>query len=167
LYLARDVLDKQIIDTDGVRVVRVTILELARVNGQFYVANVDIGGWGPLRRLGLPKSAQTLSDASGEGCRRVSFRGTMSNCCPAISRCVSRFRAKNHELHPADLGRNHQRLTRAESGKLLESLDAKDSSRHTGGGRAGIQASLVETMPMKRWPTFWKRWLPTSSRLVG
>jgi len=45
LYLARDILDKQIIDTDGVRVVRVNDLELARVNGHFFVANVDIGDW--------------------------------------------------------------------------------------------------------------------------
>src|SRR5512137_2281189 len=60
LFLARDVLDKQIIDTDGVRVVRVNDLELARVNGHFYVANVDVGGMGLLRRLGLAKPAQSL-----------------------------------------------------------------------------------------------------------
>lgn len=42
VFLVRDVLDKQIIDTDGVRVVRVNDVELSRVNGCFYVANVDI-----------------------------------------------------------------------------------------------------------------------------
>ncbi|HET7377896.1 MAG TPA: hypothetical protein VFK30_14385, partial [Anaerolineae bacterium] len=39
LFLARDVLDKQIIDTNGVRVVRVNDLELTRVAGSFFVAN--------------------------------------------------------------------------------------------------------------------------------
>src|SRR3970040_1923543 len=60
LSLARDVLDKQIIDTNGVRVVRVNDLELARVNGHFYVANVDVGGLGLLRRLGVGRGGQRV-----------------------------------------------------------------------------------------------------------
>src|SRR5574341_2552271 len=58
LHLVRDVLDKQIIDTNGIRVARVNDLEMVRVNGHFYVANVDIGSLGLLRRLGLLKPAQ-------------------------------------------------------------------------------------------------------------
>ena len=65
LFLVRDVLDKQIIDTDGVRVVRVNDLELARVNGYVYVANVDIGGLGLLRRLGLGQGRPASSRAPG------------------------------------------------------------------------------------------------------
>src|SRR5512144_561249 len=61
VYLVRDVLDKQIIDTNGVRVVRVNDLELTRVNGDFYVANVDIGGLGLLRRLGMARAAQKVA----------------------------------------------------------------------------------------------------------
>ena len=49
----RDVLDKQIIDTDGMRVVRVNDLELTRVNGSVYVANVDISGVGLVRTAGF------------------------------------------------------------------------------------------------------------------
>ena len=49
----RDVLDKQIIDMNGVRVVRINDLELTRVNGDVYVSNVDISGAGLIRRLGL------------------------------------------------------------------------------------------------------------------
>src|SRR4030043_624517 len=61
LHLVRDVLDKQIIDTDGMRVVRVNDLELTRVNGSVYVANVDISGGGLIRRLGLGRLADRLS----------------------------------------------------------------------------------------------------------
>jgi magnesium transporter len=67
LFLARDVLDRQIIDTNGVRVVRVNDLELARVNGHFYVANVDVGGLGLLRRLGLARAAQRVAARLGAG----------------------------------------------------------------------------------------------------
>ncbi|HEX9090048.1 MAG TPA: PRC-barrel domain-containing protein [Anaerolineales bacterium] len=61
LYLVRDVLDKQIIDTDGMRVVRVNDLELTRVNGSVYIANVDISGVGLIRRLGLSSLADRLA----------------------------------------------------------------------------------------------------------
>ena len=53
IFLARDVLDKQIIDTDGARVVRVNDVEIVRVNGKVAVSNVDIGVPGLLRRIGL------------------------------------------------------------------------------------------------------------------
>ncbi len=61
LNLVEDVLDKQIIDTNGVRVVRVNDLEITRVNGEFYVSNVDIGGAGLLRRLGFKRSAPAVA----------------------------------------------------------------------------------------------------------
>ena len=61
IFLSRDVLDKQIIDTDGARVVRVNDLELVRVNGTLYVGNVDIGMMGILRRLGVAGLTQRLT----------------------------------------------------------------------------------------------------------
>ena len=53
VLLSRDVLDKQIIDTDGARVVRVNDVELVRVNGTIYVSNVDVSWLGIIRRMGL------------------------------------------------------------------------------------------------------------------
>src|SRR5512144_1028118 len=61
IFLSRDVLDKQIIDTDGARVVRVNDLELVRVNGSLYVGNVDIGMLGVLRRLGIADVTQRVT----------------------------------------------------------------------------------------------------------
>ena len=53
IWLARDILDKQIVDTDGRRVVRVNDLQLSPSAGRLLVVGVDIGGRGLLRRLGL------------------------------------------------------------------------------------------------------------------
>ena len=63
IYLSRDVLDKQIIDTDGARVVRVNDLELVRVNGTLYVTNVDVGLRGILRRSGMESAARMGKEA--------------------------------------------------------------------------------------------------------
>ncbi len=150
LYLARDVLDKQIIDTDGVRVVRVNDLELARVNGHFYVANVDIGGWGLLRRLGLAKPAQTLVGRFRRA--RSVPQGIISwddvEMLPGDQPMRLKVPGdKIAELHPADLAEIISDLTRAESGKLLESLDAKMVADTLEEVEPEFQASLVETMP--------------------
>ncbi len=52
IWLARDVLDKQIVDTDGRRVVRVNDLQLQPQDGKMLLVGVDIGARGLLRRLG-------------------------------------------------------------------------------------------------------------------
>lgn len=53
VWLARDVLDKQIVDTDGRRVVRVNDLQLSDFGGQLLLVGADIGLRGILRRLGI------------------------------------------------------------------------------------------------------------------
>ena len=61
LYLSRDVLDKQLIDTDGRRVVRVNDLQLTNVGGKLLVVGVDIGGRGLLRRLGVEELGKRVA----------------------------------------------------------------------------------------------------------
>jgi CBS domain-containing protein len=50
--LARDVVDHQLVDTDGARVVRASDLYLARVAGVVQLVGVDVGFGSILRRLG-------------------------------------------------------------------------------------------------------------------
>ena len=61
LYLKQRVLDQQIVDTEGKRLVRVNDLQIARKNNRFYLTGVDVGGTGLLRRLGLENLAKTLA----------------------------------------------------------------------------------------------------------
>ena len=53
LYLKQRVLDQQIVDTEGKRLVRVNDLQLARKDHSFYLTGVDVGGLGLVRRLGM------------------------------------------------------------------------------------------------------------------
>ena len=147
LYLARDVLDKQIIDTDGVRVVRVNDLELARVNGHFYVANVDIGGWGLLRRLGVAQAMQKVTGRLGRGLPPGVISWDNVELLPGDQPMRLKVPgAKIAELHPADLAEIISDLTRTDSGKLLESLDVKTVADTLEEVEPDFQASLVETM---------------------
>jgi CBS domain-containing protein/sporulation protein YlmC with PRC-barrel domain len=151
LYLVRDVLDKQIIDTDGMRVVRVNDLELTRVNGSIYVANVDIGGVGLIRRLGLgsladrmashPRAAELPSIISWDNIELLSGDQPMRLKVPT---------SKMAELHPADLAEILSDLTRLEGSKILDTLDVETVADTLEEVETDFQVSLIEHMPDDR-----------------
>ncbi len=151
LYLARDVLDKQIIDTNGMRVVRVNDLDLARVNGGFFVANVDIGSLGLLRRLGLARLAVKLAARFGRDIQPGVVSWEDVELLPGDQ--TMRLKVPGDrisELHPADLAEIISDLSRPESNKLLESLDIKTVADTLEEVEPDFQASLVESMPDER-----------------
>jgi CBS domain-containing protein len=56
IYLSKDLLDKQIVDINGRKVVRVNDLRMAELNGVLKVIAVDVGLSGLLRRLGIERA---------------------------------------------------------------------------------------------------------------
>ncbi len=147
LYLVRDVLDKQIIDTDGVRVVRVNDLELTRVNGNIYISNVDVGGAGLIRRLGFKGLARRAHQAGGEkpaGIISWDDVELLSGDQPMRLKVPG---AKLAELHPADLAEILSDLNRSEGRELLGKLDVETMADALEEVEPDFQASLVEEMP--------------------
>jgi hypothetical protein len=60
LRLMRDIVDTQIVDVSGRRVVRVADVELERRDGDLFVVGVDVGLASLVRRLGLRPLARRL-----------------------------------------------------------------------------------------------------------
>ena len=147
----RDVLDKQIIDTNGIRVVRVNDLELVRVGDSYYVANVDISGAGLARRMGLELLNRRLPPRSIRG----SLPGTISWEDVELFASDQPMRLKVPsekltELHPADLAEIISDLSPQESTNFLEALDVKTLADTLEEVEPEFQASLVEAMPDER-----------------
>jgi CBS domain-containing protein len=144
LFLVRDVLDQQIIDVNDVRVVRVNDIELARINGNFYIANVDIGGAGLARRLGLPGSRRRVRAHPAAG--MISW----DDVEPISKNRQLRLKVpgqKITDLHPADLAEILSDLGKTDGSKLLESLDARTAAETLEEVEPDFQASLVRPMP--------------------
>jgi len=143
VLLSRDVLDKQIIDTDGARVVRVNDVELVRVNDTIYVSNVDVSWLGIVRRMGLTSLASSIG-------RHLKQKGISWEDVELMRRDQSmqlRVPAeKLNELHPADLADIVSDLNRLESGQLLDSLDVKHLADTLEEVEPEFQAELVEHM---------------------
>lgn len=149
LFLVEDVFDKQIIDTNGIRVVRVNDLELTRVDGKIYVANVDIGSAGLLRRLGLSNLSRRLAGSTHRAPGFISWDDVelISSDEPMQLKVPG---DKIAELHPADLAEILSDLSRQESSKLLEVLDIKTLADTLEEVEPDFQASLIGHMPDER-----------------
>jgi CBS domain-containing protein len=145
IRLVQDVLDKQILDTDGARVVRVNDIELVRVNGDVVVSNVDIGMLGILRRIGLEKlgqwaarrfkTDQTLGTISWEFVEPLIHDQSMRLKVPAY---------KLADLHPSDLAEIISDLSRAEHSDLLHKLNLKQLADTLEEVEPDFQADLIE-----------------------
>ncbi len=61
ILLHADLMDKQIVDIDGRKVVRVNDLRLDEIEGVLHLVAVDVGAAGLLRRLGLERGYRTLA----------------------------------------------------------------------------------------------------------
>jgi magnesium transporter len=144
VLLSRDVLDKQIIDTNGARVVRVNDVELVRVDGTIYVSNVDVSWVGILRRLGLVGPAHFLTG-------HLRKKGIAWDDVELMHRDQEmhlRVPAERlHELHPADLADIVRDLNKLESGQLLDNLDVAHLADTLEEVEPEFQAELVEHMP--------------------
>lgn len=143
IYLSRDVLDKQIIDTDGARVVRVNDLELLRINGTLYVGNVDIGMSGIFRRIGLARIASAFrlskpqSIISWDNVELLRHDPYMRLRVPVESIA---------ELHPADVADIISDMNKLETNQILEALDMEHLADTLEEVETDFQASLVENM---------------------
>jgi magnesium transporter len=148
IRLVQDVLDKQILDTDGARVVRVNDIELVRVNGNVIVSNVDIGMLGILRRLGLDRmgrwAAKRLNSDSSAGTISWQFVEPLTHDQSMRLKVPA---DKLAELHPSDLAEIISDLSRAEHGDLLQKLDLKQLADTLEEVEPDFQANLIEHFP--------------------
>jgi CBS domain-containing protein len=148
IFLSRDVLDKQIIDTNGARVVRVNDLELVRVNGTLYVGNVDIGVLGILRRLGVAEMAGNVATRlhlpsphtyiSWDNVELLRHDPFMRLRVPVESISA---------LHPADVAEIISDMNKLEGGQFLEALNMEQLADTLEEVETEFQADLIENMP--------------------
>jgi len=147
IYLSRDVLDKQIIDTDGARVVRVNDVELARVNGTIFVGNVDVGLMGILRRFGLGGTTRRLASALGREVPRNFIPWDSVELLRHDQFMRLRVPVESlRELHPADVAEIISDMNRIESDELLDSLPVEHLADTLEQVETDFQVSLIEHM---------------------
>jgi CBS domain-containing protein len=121
VLLRNDVLDHQLINVDGARLVRANEVELARIDGWWRVVGVDTGARGGLRRL-LPKP---LAGRIGTGdfvdwASLEPFSGDV----PAMRLRV--LHPKLAKLHPAQIADLVEAASRGEGEEIMQAVGADE-----------------------------------------
>jgi magnesium transporter len=153
LRLGRDILDKQIVDTQGFRVVKVNDLKLAQIKKTTRLVGVDISLSGLLRRLGILGTVELLTrplpvhlnertitwnyvepiEVVGAGAvtGQLAFAGAGAGASnvgvvPQVQLNVSH--TKLADLRPADIADILEQLDADEAGEMLRRLDAETAA---------------------------------------
>lgn len=146
LSLAYDLMDKQIVDTDGRRVVRVNDLQMSRVGEQMRVIGVDVSTRGLLRRIGCEgvgervAAAFRLSMPSGV----IPWDYVESLDVRQIRLTISR--QKLSSLHPADLAEILTELHGPQRETLFASLDSETAAETLQEMEEDVQVSLFSKL---------------------
>ena len=149
LYLVQDLFDKQIVDVDGRKVVRINDLEIANTGGTLRVVAADIGVSGLLRRLGAGRIAQHLLDRIPNSLIAWDNVAPISDVNPAeVQLSVSGSRLSR--LHPSELADIISDLSARDAARVVQSLDdetAADAFEHLD---ADVQQSIIADLGSDR-----------------
>jgi len=147
--LVNDVLmDRQLVDTDGLKVVRVNDVLLSKIGGSFCISGVDVGSSGILRRLGIEGVARALRPNSSANIVPWNYVQPLSLSPDYLS--VRLTRSKINQVHPADLADLMDELTHSERQILFSALDEKTAAETFVEAEPEVQRSLVEHLNEKK-----------------
>jgi len=152
LYLVADLLDKQIVDVDGRKVVRINDIEVANTGGKLRVVAADVGIAGLLRRLGLRSFGRRWLSRLDAIPRSMIAWNSVAPIRDANPSHV-RLSVKQHRLarlHPSELAEIIGELSAREAAAVVGQLDdetAADAFEHLD---AETQKSLIEDIGTER-----------------
>ncbi|MCX7924064.1 MAG: CBS domain-containing protein [Clostridia bacterium] len=148
IFLARDLLDKQIVDINGKKAERVNDVRLGKISGRWNLIAVDIGFRGLLRRLGVEYPAIRISELF-----KLEFRNTLivwDNVQPLTTSVenlkLSTSMGKLKTLHAADIADIIEDLDKKSREALFQSLDDETAAEVLEEVETEVQKSLLETL---------------------
>jgi magnesium transporter len=153
IRLRRDLLDRQIVDTEGAKVVRVNDLHLLQSDRTLLLVHVDVGFRGLLRRLGWERAvdgAVRLFRRGGPGLddRLIGWSYVQPLATPgggALQLTVRQTQLA--DLHPADLAGIIADLDSRERTAFFRSLEPETAAGALGELPAKLQVQLLEKVP--------------------
>ncbi len=152
IRLKQDLMDRQIVDIDGRKVVRVNDLRLDEVEGSLHLVAVDVGTSGLLRRLGIEGPWRTIARGLH---RAVPERYIDWEDVDPVERTIASVKLRvPHkglaELHPADLATIIDQLSRNDRVGLIQSLADEAAADAIGEMEPEAQVDILEDLEPER-----------------
>ncbi|HIJ87061.1 MAG TPA: magnesium transporter [Desulfuromonadales bacterium] len=127
ILVKRDLLDKQIVDVEGAKVVRVNDIKLGKFNQQLCIFSVDIGFRGLLRRLGYERFGERFARAVRRDIPHAEISWSYVQPLEANSSRLALKIARDqmNEMHPADLADIIENIPIQSIRTVLDSIDTE------------------------------------------
>ncbi len=145
VLLARDVLDKQLIDVDGKRVVRVNDVQIIQAAGDWRVTGADVSLQGLWRRLAPPGFLGTRGPVEVIDWSDVGYLAT-----DAATVQLKSSAGKLARLHPVEIARLAEALSYHHGSEVVESLDDEIAAETLEEMPAEQQARILNDMDEER-----------------
>ena len=152
ILLREEVMDKQIVDTFGAKVVRVNDLHFLRVDSRLRLVHVDVGFRGLMRRVGWEKAVDWALrwlfsyDLPNQF---ISWKYVqLLSGSDLLQLSVSQ--KKLSHLHPADLADIIEDLSGRERSAIFHALDTETAAEALEEIDPKIQKALIETIPVEK-----------------
>jgi CBS domain-containing protein len=152
LLLVENILDKQIVDLHGRKLVRVNDVRLATLPTGTYAVAVDIGMEGLFRRIGIAAPIKYLLSVFNV---ILPAKYILWDDVQAIDHSNSRIRlskssAKLHTIHPSDLADILEDLGRKSGMSLFTSLDEEKAADVLEELETPVQIHIIENLPVNK-----------------
>lgn len=152
MLLAKHVMDRQLVDIDGRKVVRVNDVRLAELTGGVYVVAVDVGVEGLLRRLGIAKLLKVIMRPFG-----LSLPGKLilwdEVAAVEFSHSgikLSKEYSKLMTMHPSDLADIMEDLDRNVQLAIFASLDEERMADVLEELETDAQINIIESLTTEK-----------------
>ncbi len=152
LWLAENIQDKQIVDINGRKLVRVNDIRLVMIPSGTYAIAVDVGIDGLLRRIGIDRPIQSMLDPFSidipgkfilwDDIEAVDF----TNASIKLSKSSSKL----NTLHPSDLADIIEDLDKASRTYVFASLDEEKAADVLEELEPHAQIQIVESLPVEK-----------------
>jgi len=142
LFLGKSVVDRQIVDLEGICVVRVNDLQFGTVQGKMCLLAIDVSTSGLLRRLGVITNGHTWFKPRLLEWNSVQIIGDKLH--------LQKGRDDLVRLHPADIANIVESLNVKQGGQLLKALDQATAAKVMEEISPHIQKMLVSSLGSER-----------------
>ena len=147
VFLARNILDKQVVDVNGLKVIRVNDIVLAFIQERFVVVSIDVGSRSILRRLGLHSLAEKVPGFSDHPVPWGSVE--------PLTRSLEKIHlkvpcARVSDLHPADVAEVFEELSTMERKLLLRSMKREKAAKVILECEPEIRTAIIKSLKAKR-----------------
>jgi magnesium transporter len=152
LMMARDIFDKQIVDVNGAKVVRVNDIKIEGFNLEALLVAVDVGMRGIMRRLGFERKGERILRFFGIQLHynliSWNYLQPLESRLTPISLTVPRQMVS--ELHPADLAAIISQVSHKEGATLMKGLDTETAAETLSELGSDRQTAIITGMDTER-----------------